>query len=94
MDELQEIDSKTLSKAALKLIEKISGAISLVYQPTHIRRIAKAKCGVKIIQAKGQLALDSLEARTQERLMRREVKRQLNMESIITKTISFLFDSG
>lgn len=45
---------KGLSKPLCKLIEAVQAAIGLVYQPFHIRRIAKAQADATIIQAKAE----------------------------------------
>jgi len=84
------IDPEALSKPAVKLIGEVSNAISAVYEPTRIRRKAKADADALAIKAEGEEELKDIAWRASERVRQREIQRQINIESIITSAISFL----
>jgi len=93
-----------LTKPLCKLIDAIKNGCHLVYEPTHIRRIAKANADASIIQAKanieiatiieiGKRQIDScnnIESRAQQRLLQQSIFQQENIESVIQKTINHL----
>lgn len=76
------------------LIKKISDATGVLFEPTRIRRKAKAESDAAIISAKAEAAVDKIKAesameitdlhkRAAHRLFQEEAKRQKNMEDII-----------
>ena len=98
-----------LEKPTTKLIECISAGIGKVYEPTHVKRMAKAKkkeieiIGEAIteninLQTKyegGNVVVDSTSAeelikRTGNRLLFTEMRKQQNIETIISQTYNEL----
>ena len=76
-----------LSKPVTILVEKISDAIGIVYEPHQIKRIAKAEVEAAKIKALGQMELNELEQRALVRFVNEEAKKQINMEEIIKEAI-------
>lgn len=76
-----------LSKPATVLIEKISNAIGVIYEPIHMKRIAKAETEVAKIRAEGKITLSEIEERALERLLRQEVRKQEIIEKIISAAL-------
>lgn len=63
MGDASLINIGELSKPATVLIEKISGAVGILYEPTRIRREAKAKADAALTEAGAVLAIGDLERR-------------------------------
>lgn len=76
-----------LTKPVTVLVEKIANAVGVAYEPTRIKRHAKAEAEAKIILAKAQVKATSIEERAVRRLVLEESKKQNNMESIIGQAI-------
>lgn len=83
-----------LAKPIDTFIQKISGAIGILYEPKHIRRLAKANVEAKIITYKGDMELSELQRRAGQRLMQQEERRQGNIEDVIEKAIPLLEDGA
>lgn len=96
-----------------KLVESVKSAIGKVYEPTHIRRMAKAKAeeidkigeavtknlSLPTIYDDGKVSIDSTSAeelikRTGERFIYQEIRKQLNIESVIIETYNQLKNEG
>lgn len=77
---------KGLSKPATKLIESIGKAIGVVYEPTRIRREAKAKADALLILAESEKEVKDIAERASRRLVNRELREQKNVESIVQKS--------
>lgn len=71
-----------ISKPATVLIEKISSAVGVVFEPTKIRRQAKAEADAEKIKAIARIELSALEQRAIERLAHQEARKQENIEQI------------
>src|SRR4051812_46854584 len=84
------IDLKALSEPAVKLIETVSNAIGLLYEPTKMKRMAKADIVVAKIKLEGQMELTDLQKRILERISAKEERRQQNIESITNQAIQYL----
>ena len=84
-----------LSQPVTILIEKISDAIGVVYEPTKIRRNAKAAADANRIMVLSDLDLQSEVAhRGIQRLITQQTKKQINIENIIQQSIEELPDSA
>lgn len=81
-----------LSKPGEKLVEKVCNAIGVLYEPTKIRRKAKAEADAKRTELVSNLELEGIERRAAERFLRRETKRQENIESITIQAAKNLSD--
>lgn len=71
-----------LSKPAVVLIERISNAIGLIYEPTHKKRVAKADAEVARIKALAEIDVTDIQQRALQRMVYDEGKKQENIESI------------
>ena len=85
--------AKPLGKSVDNLVNKISAAAGMIYQPTHIRRVAKAKADARNIAEIGELKTE-LEKRTFQRLIAEECRKQENIEAIIDETTSLLTENS
>lgn len=79
-----------LSKPATVLIEKISGAVGVLYEPTHIRRVARAKADAALIEAESVLEITDLERRAMGRFVHEQTREQKNIEDITSKALPHL----
>lgn len=84
------VDLKALTKPAVKLIEAVHSAVGALYEPTRIRRKAKAEADAVVILAKSQMKVREIEARASERLQNKELRRQENIENITKKALDSL----
>lgn len=94
-----------LSKPIDTLINKISDATGVLFEPTRIRRKAKAEADAKItiakadaivrnIELKNNLKLQEISKRALQRVVREEVIKQENIENIILKAIPYITSSA
>lgn len=80
-----------LSQPVTTLIEKISNAIGVIYEPTKIRRNAKAEVEAHRITVLAGLDLQNeVEHRAMQRMLVQETRKQNNIENIIQKTVEEL----
>jgi hypothetical protein len=77
-----------ISEPATVLIKKVSNAIGLIYEPHHVRRMAKAEADAQKIRALAQMEINELEQRAIERLVRQEARKQENIEAITAQATS------
>jgi len=71
------------SEVAMALIEKISSSIGVLYEPTNIKRLAKAKAQANKTKTLSRIEISGLEERALKRVLHEETKNQKNTESII-----------
>ena len=76
-----------LAKPATALIEKIADAGYILYEPRHIREVAKAKADAAEIEAKSQIEITNLHRRAALRWIEEEARNQKNIEDITTKAV-------
>ena len=76
-----------LAKPATRLVEKVADAVGTVYQPIHLRRIAKARADVALIEAKSKVEIADLEGRAITLWRREEAAHQKNMEDILEQAL-------
>lgn len=79
-----------LAKPATVLIEKVSNAVGVLYEPRRIKKIAEAEAEAEKIKAIANIELSEIEQRGLERLMHQEGRKQKNIESITAKAIKEL----
>lgn len=85
------IDVGELSKPATVLINKISNAVGILYEPRRIKQKAKAEVEAQETKVLGSLKIqDIIEQRALIRLVTEEVKNQENIESITSKALTSL----
>lgn len=78
---LIKIDGE-LTKPATLLVEKVAGALGVIYEPTKIKRKAKADAEAEKIKAIAKLEISDLEHRALSRLVKQEARKQKNIEEI------------
>lgn len=83
-----------LSKPATVLIEKVCNAVGIVYEPTRIKRKARAEAESEQIKALAGIELRDIEHRAIERLVHQEARKQENIESIAAEAATALPDSA
>ena len=83
-----------LSKPADTLIKKISNAASVLFEPRHIKRIAKAKAEAARIEAQSEIEITDLHQRAARRWIEEEARRQRNMENITAKALRQLHENA
>ena len=79
--------TKPASDVAIALIDKIGDATGMLYEPLHIRRIAKAQAAAAKIQAESEIETTDLQQRTAYRLFKEETRHQKNMEDTTAKAV-------
>lgn len=84
------VDVGKLSKPATVLVEKISGAIGILYEPTRIRKKAIAEADATKTKALMDLEIEDIQKRALNRLVTEEIKKQENIENITEKSFSSL----
>lgn len=93
-DEKSLVNFGDLSKPATVLIEKISGAIGIVYEPTRIKREAAATAEAAKIKAIANVEVTEIEQRAISRLIHEETKKQENIESITAQASASLEENA
>ncbi|TGK38486.1 DUF2806 domain-containing protein [Leptospira gomenensis] len=93
-NESNMINLGEVSKPVTVLIEKISNAVGIIYEPTRIRRNARAEADALKIRATAEVEMHDIQKRAIERLIGEEVKRQENIEAIIDKAIPEIKESA
>lgn len=94
MPDTSLISLKGLTKPATVLIEKISGAIGVIYEPTKIRRKAQARADVAIVEAQTLIEVDELERRALARFVVEQGYQQRNIENITASALLYLDDQA
>jgi len=79
-----------ISKPAVVLIEKISDAIGVYFEPNRIRRMARAEADANKIKALSQIEITELQERALQRWIFEEGKQQKNIEAIAAKALPHL----
>jgi hypothetical protein len=79
-----------LAKPATILIEKISNAVGVLYEPRRIKKRAKAEAEAEKIKALAGIELSEIQQRGIERFVHQETRRQENIESIAAKAAAEL----
>lgn len=79
-----------LAKPATVLIEKVSNAVGVLYEPRRIRKKAEAEAEAEKIKALVGIELSEIQQRGIERLVHQEARKQENIESITAKAAAEL----
>ena len=79
-----------LSKPATVLIEKVSSAVGIIYEPTRIKRKAQAEAEAEKIKTLSRIELSEIEQRALERFTHQEARKQENIEQITAQAIKEL----
>ena len=78
---------KNLSEPMVKLIDAIRSATGTLYEPTRIKKEAKAKAQAQVYEKIGELVCDELEHRGLRFFIQQQGKKQLNIDNIIEKSL-------
>lgn len=78
------------AKPATVLIEKVSNAVGVLYEPRRIRKRAEAEAEAEKIKALAGIELSEIQQRGIERLVQQEARKQENIESITAQAASQL----
>ena len=84
------IDAGDLAQPATTLVEKIFEAIGVWYEPTRLVKEAEARAHVALIEFNSKSTLSELQRRSLANFVKKEEKRQRNIDSIISNAISSL----
>lgn len=84
------IDLGDLSKPAVLLIEKVSNAVGVLYEPRRIRKKAEAEAKAERIRMLTSIELSDLQQRAIDRLVQQEARKQANIEQITAQAASSL----
>lgn len=89
------LDISKLAEPVNTLINRVSDAIGVVFEPRHMRRNAQAEIDVhRMKQEAGLEPLTSLEKRSLQRMVSEEVKHQVNIENILVGAMDYLSDQS
>ncbi|MGR9391457.1 DUF2806 domain-containing protein [Rhizobium leguminosarum] len=90
-----------LGKTGEALVNRVSNAIGVVFEPHRMRREARAKIDVakaevkaEVIRAEGRLTISEIEARGLQRMIYEEGRNQENIESVTAKAIPHLSENA
>ena len=78
----------------VRLIEKISDATGVLYEPTRITRRAKAEAKAAIMRTEAAVEIADIERRAAQRFVNEQVQWQANMEDVIEKASSLVEDNA
>ena len=81
------VDLGKLSKPVNTLIKKVSNAAGVLYEPLHIKRIAKSRAKADLISEEAKIEITDLHRRAANRWLNEEAQRQANMENILVKAL-------
>lgn len=79
-----------LSKPATVLIEKVSAAVGIVFEPHRVKRMARAEVEAEKIKALARIELSDIEHRAIERFVSQEARKQENIERITAQAAESL----
>ena len=85
MDVNIDLDFAGLGKASIRLIEKISDATGVIYEPKRITRRAEAEAKAEIMRAKADVEVADIRQRAAQRFVSEQMLMQSNMEEIIAE---------
>ena len=83
-----------IGKIGVRLIEKISDAAGVIYEPTRIVRRAKAEAKAAIMLAEADVEIVETQRRAAQRFINEQILYQTNMEEIIEKASPHITDDA
>lgn len=83
-----------LAKPATVLIEKVSNAVGVLYEPRRIKKQAAAEVEAEKIKALASIELSDIQQRGIDRLVHQEAKKQQNIEDITAQAAQNLSDDA
>jgi hypothetical protein len=94
MPNISVVDVGKLSKPATVLVEKISNAIGILYEPRRITKKAIAEAEASKTKALMDLEIEDIQKRALNRLVSEEIRKQENIESITEKSFASLEENA
>lgn len=94
MPNISVIDVGKLSKPATVLVEKISNAVGILYEPRRIKQKAIAEAEASKTKALMDLEIEDIQKRALNRLVNEEIRKQENIESITEKSFASLEENA
>lgn len=79
-----------ISRPATVLIEKVSSAVGILYEPRRIRKRAEAEAEAEKIKALASIELNEIQQRAIDRLVQQEARKQENIEAITAQAAASL----
>lgn len=76
-----------ISQPVNTLIEKIASGVGILYEPTRIRKNARAQADANKIDAISKLEIEDIQKRALSRIVTEETIKQINIENVIEKAI-------
>ena len=83
-----------LSKPATLLIEKVSNAIGIGYEPIRTKRKAEAEIQAEKIKALASIELNEIQQRAIDRMIQQASRKQENIESILAQAAASLDETA
>lgn len=93
-EEKSLINFGDLSKPVTLLIEKVSKAVGVLYEPTRIVKKAKANAKAEKIKLMASIELSEIQQRAIDRMVYQEERKQRNIESITAQAAALLGDNS
>lgn len=83
-----------VTKPVTQLLDCIAKSIGVLYEPTRIIKKAKAEANALIIKKEAELIESSIATRALNKMQIDAIKKQMNIESIIDKTLPLIEDAN
>lgn len=83
-----------LSKPATVLIEKVSNAVGVLYEPRRIKKKAEAEVEAEKIKALASIEFSEIQQRAIDRMVQQEGRKQENIESITAQAAASLDETA
>lgn len=83
-----------LSKPATVLIEKVSNAVGVLYEPRRIKKKAEAEVEADKIKVLATIELNEIQQRAIDRMIQQEGRKQENIESITAQAAASLDETA
>ena len=91
---LVNINGEGLTKPATVLIERISDAIGVLYEPRRITKKAKAEAEAAITAARSEIEVGNLRERAGKRVLAEEMENQTNIDAVVAESIEKLAEDS
>ena len=88
------VNMSELTKPATVLIERVSDAVGCLYEPTKVKRLARAEAEAALIRAESDLQIGDMKRRAIRRWLHEEEMHQSNIEAQVAKAIPLLNDQA
>ncbi|WP_081449463.1 DUF2806 domain-containing protein [Rhodomicrobium vannielii] len=79
-----------IAKPLEKLVEVVAAGVGVLYEPSRTRNNAKAEAEAAIVTAQANAKADNIAYRAKCRIEAKEIRRQENIEAVISRASKFL----